>query len=138
MTQPGQRPNANAPVDTLTSVPPPAAIQVGSNGQSGGYKFSADEVGAVITQWQNLLDDLRSDVTIANRVALVTAPGKEFASGDFISAAGPSGNTLLEQHKRMVQYVENYIAALQKASGQTQQAEDDAHQAVAKQGKGVV
>jgi membrane-bound ClpP family serine protease len=136
MTQPGQQ--ANAPVDTLTSVPPPAPIQVGSNGQAGGYKFSADEVGAVITQWKNLLDDLKTDVNNARVVADVSAPGKEFASADFINAATPSGATLLTQHDRMVTYVENYITALQTANGQTQQAEDDAQQAIAKQGKGVV
>lgn len=136
MSQPGQQ--ANAPIDTLTTVPPPAPIQVGSNGQAGGYKFSADEVGAVITQWQKLLDDLKTDEQNALLVAKVTAPGKEFASSDFINAATPSGQTLLTQTNRMIQYVENYIAALQTASGKTQQAEDDAQQAVAKQGKGVV
>jgi hypothetical protein len=138
MTQPGQQPSANAPIDTLTTVPPPAPIQVGSNGQAGGYKFSADEVGAVITQWQNLLDDLHQDVIEAGYVAGVSAPGKEFASSDFINAATPSGRTLLTQTNRMIQYVENYITALKTASGKTQQAEDDAQQAIAKQGKGVV
>jgi hypothetical protein len=38
----------------------------------------------------------------------------------------------------MVTYVQNYIDALKKASGQTQQAEHDAQQAIAKQGKGVM
>jgi hypothetical protein len=138
MTQPGQQASANAPMDTLTSIPPPPPIQVGSNGQGGGYKFSADEVHGVVTQWEDLLHDLRSDLALAHRVAGVTAPGKEFASGHFIQAAGPSGQTLLTQHQRMVTYVQNYIDALNKASGQTQQAEDNAQQAIAKQGQGVV
>jgi hypothetical protein len=138
MTQPGQQSSANAPMDTLTSIPPPPPIQVGSNGPSGGYKFSPEEVGGVIAEWQKLLDDLRNDEKLAERVAGVSAPGAEFASGKFLSAAGPSGQTLLTQHQRMVIYVQHYIDALNKASGQIQQAEDDAHHAIAQQGKGVV
>jgi hypothetical protein len=125
-------------MDTLTSVPPPPPIHVGSNGQGGGYKFSAEEVGGVITQWEDLLHELTGDLSLARRVAGVAAPGAEFASGKFISAAGPSGQTLLTQHLRMVTYVQNYIDALKKASGQTQEAEHDAQQAIAKQGKGVM
>ena len=102
------------------------------------YGYSADEVHGVVTQWEDLLHDLRSDLALAHRVAGVTAPGKEFASGHFIQAAGPSGQTLLTQHQRMVTYVQNYIDALNKASGQTQQAEDNAQQAIAQQGQGVV
>jgi hypothetical protein len=137
MTQ-GQHASATAPMDNLTSVPPPPAIQVGSNGQGGGYKFSAEEVGGVITQWEELLHDLTGDLSLAQSIAAVAAPGAEFASSDFIKAAGPSGQTLLTQHQRMVTYVQNYIDALKKASGQTQQAEHDAQQAIAKQGKGVM
>jgi methyl-accepting chemotaxis protein len=137
MTQPAQQPATVA--DSLTTVPPPAPIQVGSNGSSGGYKFDPDQVQGVITQWQKLLDDLKDDVKHATRVADVKAPGLEFASSDFIKqAAAPSGNTLLEQHRRMVQYVQNYIEALQKASGQIQQSEDDAQQAAGQQGQGVL
>jgi hypothetical protein len=35
----------------------------------------------------------------------------------------------------MVEYVSNYIEALQKASGILQQAEDSAHQAVSQSGR---
>lgn len=136
MTQP---PSADAPVDTLTSVPPPAPIQVGTNGSPGGYKFDPDEVQGVISKWQKLYDDLENDITQAQRVAAVQAPGQEFASGDFIQqGAGPSGDTLLQQHQRMREYVRNYIQALQNASGQIAQSEDDARQAAAQQGQGIV
>src|SRR5947209_4661186 len=137
MTQPGQPTSANAPVDTLNSVPPPAPIQVGNNGTSGGYKFDPDQVQSVIAKWQALLDDLHQDVDNARKVAEVRAPGKEFASSDFVDkGADPSGQTLLVQHQRMVTYVENYIAALKKASGKIQQNEDDAQQMAARQGQG--
>lgn len=80
MTQPGQQSSATAPMDTLTSIPPPPPIQVGSNGPPGGYKVSPEEVGGVIAEWQKLLDDLRNDEKLAERVAGVSAPGAELRS----------------------------------------------------------
>ncbi|GAB3509183.1 hypothetical protein [Amycolatopsis cihanbeyliensis] len=130
---------SHAPVDTLTSVPAPAPIQVGNNGASGGYKFTPEEVDGVIAKWRQLLEDLRSDEREAWRVAHVQPPGREFASGDFVDqGANPSGKTLLEQHQRMIEYVESYIEALEKASGKIQESEDEAQQAIAKQGQGIV
>ncbi|KAA9166659.1 hypothetical protein FPZ12_000065 [Amycolatopsis acidicola] len=134
MTQPAQ--SASAPVDTLTSVPPPAPIQVGNNGGSGGYKFDPDQVQGVINKWQALLDDVNNDIAYAKNIAGVKPPGQEFASGDFVEqGANPSGQTLLTQHERMRTYIQNYIQALQKASGQVAQSEDDARAAAQKQGQ---
>ena len=125
--------------DNLTSVPAPAPIQVGNNGSPGGYKFDPDQVQGIITKWQNLLVDLKGDLFNANFVSLAGPPGNEFASADFIdNGADPSSKTLLEQHQRMITYVENYIAALQKASGQIQQTDADAQQAAAQQGKDIM
>lgn len=139
MTQPGQPVSAMAPVDTLTSVPAPAPIQVGNNGSTGGYKFDPDQVQAVINKWQELYDDLQNDIRNARTVANVQPPGHEFASADFVSkGANPSGQTLLMQHERMRDYVANYIQALKQASGQIAQSEDDARQAAAQQGRGIV
>lgn len=134
-----QPPSADAPVDTLTSVPPPAPIQVGSNGSPGGYKFDPDQVQGVINKWQALLDDVKADISQAEAIASVRPPGAEFASGDFIKqGAGPSGDTLLQQHRRMQTYIENYISALEQASGKIAQSDDDARQAAAQQGRGIV
>lgn len=133
------QPPTNAPVDTLTSVPPPAPIQVGKNGTPGGYQFAPDQVDGVISKWKTLLSDVENDIRQAQTVAEVRAPGQEFASADFIQkGASPSGDTLLEQHKRMRTYIQNYIDALEKASGKIAQNEDDARQAAAKQGQGIV
>jgi len=139
MTQPAQPVSAAAPKDTLTTVPPPAPIQVGNNGTAGGYRFEPDQVQAVINKWQTLLDQVKDDISHAQKIAGVQAPGHEFASGDFVQqGAGPSGQTLLQQHQRMRNYIQNYILALQQASGQIQQSEDDAQQVAAQQGQGIV
>lgn len=144
MSQPAQSGNwviRGAQVaDSLTSIPDVAPIQVGSKGSSGGYKFSADQVQGVINQWKDLLADLNTDLNNARLVAGVQPPGQEFASGRFIddgagSGAGPSGQTLLDQHQRMIQHVENYIDALNKASGKIQQNEADQRGTIGKQGE---
>ena len=122
----------------MSEVPPAAPIQVGSGGTAGGYKFSPDQVDSVINQWKTLLEDLKTDVTNATTIAQVKPPGQEFASSDFVNTGAKlSGNTLLEQHQRMVQYVTNYIDALEKASGKIAQAEDQAASAAGKTGQGV-
>ncbi|GLY67489.1 hypothetical protein [Amycolatopsis taiwanensis] len=126
-------------VDNLTTVPPPAPIQVGNNGSPGGYHFEPDQVQSVITKWQNLLQDLEQDRLDAHQIALIQAPAPDPASNQFTdNGALPSGRTLLEQTDRMIQYVQNYIEALQKASGQIQQADADAQQAVSQSGEGVM
>ncbi|NKQ53246.1 hypothetical protein HFP15_10160 [Amycolatopsis sp. K13G38] len=130
---------AAAPKDTLTSVPPPAPIQVGTSGSSGGYKFSPDEVQGVINKWQALLDQVEDDIQHAQKIAGVAAPGQEFASTDFVrQGASPSGQTLLQQHERMREYIRNYITALQQASGRIQQSEDEALHAATHQGQGII
>lgn len=126
-------------VDNLTTIPPPPPIQVGNNGSPGGYYFEPDQVQSVINKWQSLLADLQQDRYNAQYVANVRAPASDPASNQFVSnGADPSGQTLLEQHSRMVEYVQNYIEALQKASGQLQQADADAQQAVNTSGQGVM
>jgi hypothetical protein len=135
MSQPQQPPSTVS--DSLTTVPPPAPIQVGSNGSAGGYKFDPDQVQSVINQWKTLLDNLEQDVMDAGRVASVRAPAVDPASGHFVdNGADPSGQTLLEQHQRMVVYVQNYIQALQQASGQIQQADEETQQSINQAGQG--
>jgi hypothetical protein len=136
MSQPAQPPTV---ADSLTTVPPPPPIQVGNNGPSGGYHFEPDQVQGVITKWQNLLDDLKQDHIDAQQIATVRAPAPDPASNQFTdNGALPSGQTLVEQTDRMIQYVQNYIDALQKASGKIQQADADAQQAVNQSAQGAM
>ena len=102
-------------------------IQVGGYGQAGGYKFSADEVDAVIKQWEDLLKNARGDLEHAVTIRDVKAPADEFASNDFIGkGANPSGQSLVEQHQRMVDYTTNFITALKAAKNKITVAEQEA------------
>jgi hypothetical protein len=136
MSQPAQQ---SMVADSLTTIPPPPPIQVGNNGSPGGYHFEPDQVQGVIAKWQNLLSDLQQDHIDAQFIAGVQAPAPDPASSQFTdNGALPSGRTLLEQTDRMIQYVQNYIEALQKASGKIQQADADAQQGVNQSGQGVM
>jgi len=103
--------------------------QASTGGGSGGYVFSPEEIDEVIKQWEDLRDQLEDDLNQAKVVADVDGPGREFASSDFESAARPTGRLLVEQTKRMSDYVNNYIRALKDAKNRTQaqdeQAEED-------------
>ncbi|MDT8910491.1 hypothetical protein [Amycolatopsis sp. PS_44_ISF1] len=119
----------------MAEVPPPAPIQVGGYGPAGGYKFEANEVDSVIKQWQDLLDDLNTDLKQARTIAEVRRPADEPASNDFIDkGANPSGTTLLEQHQRMVQYVNNFITALKAAKNKITVAEQEARDSASQAG----
>lgn len=121
----------------MSEVPPAAPIQVGSGGSAGGYNFDPGQVDAVLKQWQDLQNALQTDIKNAEKIANVTPPGHEFASGDFVNTGAKiSGNTLLEQHQKMSEYVQNYIDALTKASGKVKQGEQEATDAAKSQGKG--
>ncbi|QRP51313.1 hypothetical protein I6J71_44930 [Amycolatopsis sp. FDAARGOS 1241] len=103
---------------------------VGSYGSGGGYKFSEDEIDGVIKQWQDLADNLNTDLDNARTIAYVKPPADEFASSDFVKGgANPSGQTLLEQHQRMHDYVNNFVTALKAAKNKItvteQQARDN-------------
>lgn len=115
----------------MSDVPPAAPIRVGSGGSPGGYKFEPGQVDAVLKQWQDLYDELQKDISHARKIARVEPPGSEFASRHFVdSGAKRSGDTLLDQHKWMKNYVLNYIHALEDASGKIRQGEQLATDAV--------
>ncbi|MFC5119880.1 hypothetical protein ACFPN7_38610 [Amycolatopsis halotolerans] len=104
--------NANAG----TQVPPVPPIMVGSYGKAGGYKFTEDEVDSVIKQWQDLLGDLVKDRTHAIVIAGVKPPADEVASHTFVNqGSNPSGQSLLDEHEKMVTYTQNFIDALTAA-----------------------
>jgi|GEM_PF-5530252 len=106
--------------------------QDSAGGGGGGYVFSPEEIDGVIKQWEDLRAQLEEDLNQAKAVADVDGPGREFASGDFESAARPSGETLLDQTKRMSDYVNNYIQELRKARDGTQAQDEQAEEDVEK------
>ncbi|RJQ88889.1 hypothetical protein D5S19_05720 [Amycolatopsis panacis] len=109
---------------------------VGGYGKAGGYEFSAEEVDGVIKQWQDLLADLAADRQHAEAVANVQAPADEVASHTFINnGANPSGQSLLDEHNKMVKYTRNFITALTAAKNKITVAEQEHREQLAQQDK---
>ncbi|MYW92198.1 hypothetical protein G3I59_16715 [Amycolatopsis rubida] len=120
-----------------SDVPPTPPIMVGGYGTAGGYKFSEDEIDSVIKQWEDLLAHMNDDLTDARKIKEVQPPAKEFASEDFVSqGANPSGETLLQQHQRMYDYVNNFITALRAAKNKIKVSEQENRDQMNKQAKG--
>ncbi|WP_377395589.1 hypothetical protein [Prauserella oleivorans] len=106
----------------------------GGAGGGGGYTFTPEEIDEVIRQWEDLREGLEDDEREAENVANVQAPGREFASGDFQQAANPSGEALVQQTRRMKQYVEMYIAKLKEAKAGTEAQNEHARDEIKKFG----
>lgn len=104
----------------------------------GGYSFSPEEIDAVLSQWEQLRDDLQNDLDEANKIANVQAPGNEPASNTFVGSANPAGAALLQQTKSMLEHTHQYIAALKKAKGVTEEADAQATDDAGKAGNGVL
>ncbi|MBB3049698.1 hypothetical protein FHS23_000693 [Prauserella isguenensis] len=109
-----------------------------SSAAGGGYSFSPEEIDAVLAQWEQLRADLRSDLDEANKIASVQPPGNEPASSTFVGSANPAGMALLQQTKSMVEHTTQYIDALRKAKGVTEEAEAQAADDAGKAGNGVL
>ncbi|PKV93042.1 hypothetical protein ATK30_3879 [Amycolatopsis echigonensis] len=117
-------------------VPPVPPIMVGSYGKAGGYKFTEDEVDSVIGQWKDLLTDLMKDERLAHSVATVQPPADEVASHTFVNqGANPSGQSLMDEHAKMVQYTKNFIDALTAAKQKISVDELHRTQELQKQGQ---
>lgn len=101
---------------------------------NGGFTFTPEELGAVITEWEALRDSLMIDLREAEYLARIVPPGQEFASNDFTNSANPSGKAFLEATKRMIRYTTEYIDALKKARDKLTVRDEQAQEDISKAG----
>jgi hypothetical protein len=93
----------------------------GGGGQGGQFKMDPEELAAVISQWEDVLDKITEDGHRIERLIVEsgTAPGKDPASGSFASTSSDSIVALYNQNVSMRKYAQDYIKKLKEAQSKT-------------------
>jgi hypothetical protein len=93
----------------------------GGGGQGGQFKMDPEELAAVISQWEDVLDKIVDDGARIQHLVVESgaAPGKDPVSGSFASASSDSIIALLEQNQSMRKYAQEYIKKLKEAQSKT-------------------
>ena len=110
--------NSNAQVGaTLGAVAADSAAAVGG----GRFSFEPDQIRAVITEWNKLIEAYEADGRAADRLARVQAPGNEYASRSMAESANASGqkvvDSIVAQRAYCVSQRDKFQAALNQYLG---------------------
>lgn len=88
------------------------------NNGGGGYAFDPEVIAQKITQWEQLLDDLRVDGReLEAAAAAVRRPSDDQPAFEQADATKLSIDAAVDHNVRMQQYAKAYIDALRKANG---------------------
>jgi hypothetical protein len=91
----------------------------------GGYKFDAETIAKKITEWQQVLSDLKRDgLGLQHAAQTIDPPSEDEPAVTQAEATRSSINAAVDHNKQMQKYASSYIAALQKANG-TYVAQDE-------------
>lgn len=108
------------------AAPMPGMVTVAAPGGGGGYfSFTEDEFQSVITEWEEILDDLVSAAHTAAPMARVRSMGNEPSSKFVMLRANHSGEAYLRHNRQSQQFVKSFIAKLKDAQ-KSYQAQDEA------------
>jgi hypothetical protein len=104
-------------------------LNVSSQSSGGsGFKFSADELQAVLTQWQQLQTKLQNAQQRTMPMWDVNPAASDDASGLAAGTAGGSGSSYLSHLCAMSEYADAYVTALTTALNNYHAAEAANHQ----------
>jgi hypothetical protein len=96
------------------------------NNGGGGYAFDPEVIATKITQWEQLLDDLRADGReLRSAAGAVRPPSGDQPAHEQVEATTHSINAAWAHNLRMQQYAQAYIDALQKANGTYVQRDEE-------------
>jgi ElaB/YqjD/DUF883 family membrane-anchored ribosome-binding protein len=88
------------------------------NNGGGGYAFDPEVIAQKITQWEQLLHDLREDGReLDDAVNAVKPPSADQPAGEQAEATRQSIIAAIEHNVRMRKYARAYIDGLRKANG---------------------
>ena len=87
----------------------------------GRFAFEPDQIRAVITEWDSLIESYEADRRAANRLTQVQAPGNEYASRSMAEAANASGqkvvDSIVAQRDYCISQRDKFQAALNQYMG---------------------
>ncbi|PXY26645.1 hypothetical protein BAY59_18475 [Prauserella coralliicola] len=91
-------------------------VQTAVDVMAGKWTFDAEQIDAVIGQWEDLLEDLATDQTaIRLMVDRLTPPSKDDPSGNFVDGLREGVRSLEDSNLSMIAYVEDFLGRLREA-----------------------
>lgn len=117
---------AMAPVLGLFGAPPPSGYTTGGGGRGGAYMFaSLDELDGVIGQWQDLIDEIKTDQgRVEAARGFVAEPAADKVSGRNSVVSGKVVAEMRRHNEQLLVYAERYVVKLKECRTQMATTED--------------
>ncbi|MFI5592700.1 hypothetical protein ACIA5G_47160 [Amycolatopsis sp. NPDC051758] len=99
----------------------------GGGGKGGQFKMDPEELAAVISQWEDVLDKIVDDGNKIHSLVYTPklAPGEDSVSGGYASTTSDSIASLMRQNDSMRKYAQEYIKKLKEAQSKTVVTDQD-------------
>ncbi|WP_146240045.1 hypothetical protein [Prauserella flavalba] len=91
-------------------------VQTAVDVTAGKWTFDAEQIDAVIGQWEDLLEDLTNDQTaIRLMIDRATPPSRDDPSSNFVDGIRDGVRSLEDSNLSMIAYVEDFLGRLREA-----------------------
>ncbi|WP_236788964.1 hypothetical protein [Amycolatopsis sp. GM8] len=117
-----------------------SAVGTVAGSAGGSFEFpSVEEIDAVLASWRERQDSItkRGDTLEFMVASVYNAPANDDATTGYMGIWGTSLSQLRDQHKSMLDYVNNYIQKLEAAKKAKQTGEDETTDAIRKSAGGI-
>lgn len=100
-------------------------VQTAVDVTAGKWTFDAEQIDAVIGQWEDLLEDLATDrFSIENIIGQAIPPSEDEPSDSFVRSIQDGMRSLQDSNDSMIAYVEDFLGRLREAKGKIGSTED--------------
>ncbi|MFF5987794.1 hypothetical protein [Prauserella flavalba] len=91
-------------------------VQTAVDVTAGKWTFDAEQIDAVIGQWEDLLEDLTNDRSAIDAISMqATPPSGDDPSNKFVEGIREGMRSLRESNDSMVAYVDDFLGRLREA-----------------------
>ena len=111
---------ALAPVLGFIGNPLPSSFDTGGGGGGGSYMFaSLEELDGVIQQWQDLIDDIKTDQgNIESAVILANQPAGDDVSSQNFRRSSDVVTAMQKHNEQLLVYAQHYVVKLKECRAQ--------------------